>query len=103
MRWSYNGTLWRVEVSTATGACCADSCGVVPSRAQAVSISYFLVGFDSAADRFFMFWFAAFLLYLVCVANSIMMSLLMPNHQILMIFFGLTQNQWWYVAVSRVR
>jgi hypothetical protein len=75
--------------------------GHPPFPMQAVSLLYFTVNFNTDADRFFLFWLATLLVYLLCVAKSLMLSLLMPNHQVLMILFGLTQNMWWYVVEER--
>ncbi len=65
------------------------------AHAQAVSLLYFTVNFNTDADRFFFFWLATVLVYWMCIAKSLMLCLLMPNHQVLMIVFGLTQNLWW--------
>jgi hypothetical protein len=62
---------------------------------QSVSLSYFLVNFNPDADRFFFFWLATVLLYVMGISMSLMLSLLMPNHQVLMILFGISQNMWW--------
>jgi hypothetical protein len=65
------------------------------STFQAVSLLYFTVTFNADADRFFFFWFSSYLLYVMGISMSLMLSLLMPNHQVLMILFGVTQNMWW--------
>jgi hypothetical protein len=39
-----------------------------------------LVGFSSDADRFFFFWLATFLLYMVAIAMALMGTFLFPNH-----------------------
>ncbi len=62
-----------------------------------MSLSYFLVNFNTDADRFFFFWLATLLLFIMAIAMSLMLVLLMPNHQILMILFGISQNLWWCV------
>jgi hypothetical protein len=68
-----------------------------PLSRQTISVSYFLVGFSLDADRFFFLTLATYFLFVMLIAKSLFLSLAMPNHQVLMIAFGVLQNLWWYV------
>ena len=65
-------------------------------------MAYFLVGFSTDAWRYFMFTLSSYLLYVMLICNGLMLTLLLPNHQVFMILFGMSQSFWWYVAVAVV-
>ena len=51
--------------------------------------------FSTEADRFFEFWFAGFLNSMTGLACGLMAAFMFPGHQVVMIFFGITQSFWW--------
>ena len=62
---------------------------------QVISVAYFLVDFSNDAWRFFLLALAAFLLWVMLICKSLFLTFSMPNHQLLMIAFGISQNMWW--------
>lgn len=58
-------------------------------------VSYFIVRFEPTAAAFFQFWFAGFLLVMMAIAFGLLITFMLPSHQVMLIFFGLSQNFWW--------
>jgi hypothetical protein len=75
---------------------------------QVVCVSYFLVNLSSDAGVFFFYYLCSYNLYMMCIAASLMLAFLMPNHQVMMILFGVSQNFWWtfngvFIACASLR
>ncbi len=64
-------------------------------RRQAYAIAYFIIRFSTDADDFFWFWFSGYLCTLQAICFGTLIAFMLPSHQVMMIFFGLSQNFWW--------
>jgi hypothetical protein len=71
---------------------------------QVVPISYFIIRFSPEAARFFAFWFTNYLSALTGVAFGMLLTFMLPGHQVVMILFGLSQvsETWLWPAFACV-
>jgi ABC-2 type transporter len=63
---------------------------------QATPIAYFLIGFSTQPERFFLFWFTIVMLGLVGSSLGIAVGYLLPNQAVVSIVVGVSQVERFY-------